>query len=147
MDQGDCGGCAFAALTNLCQLAKGRFLELWDQACGGEDDEVGDATAGKRGAESQRAETLATLKRVSGFKRVFFGDDVQGLDEGYKDWASVFDILAERGNEAMTELLYSFSYEFFRGRGDRMNEKFANKGASFTLRFCHALLLINQHST
>ena len=139
LDQGDCGGCAFAALTNLCQLAGGRFLQLWEEACGGGEGEEdgnnrgkgkGGGRGGGGGGGGASSETISTLKRVSGFKRIFFGDDVQGLDEGYRDWAAVFDILAARGNEAMTELLYTFSYEFFRGRGDRMNGKFASTGES-----------------
>ena len=105
-------------------------MELWERSCGGEREKASSRIEVSSEGYNIGHETLSTLKRVSGFKRIFFGDDILGLDEGYRDWASVFKILANKGNEAMTELLYSFSYEFFRGRADRMNSKFATADTS-----------------
>jgi hypothetical protein len=105
VDQGGSGGCSFASMTNLAQLA-GRTSE-WEAFCG--------------------PRSLRSVATEKGFRALYEGK-LGFDDDGYNSWKLAIQRM-EAQHATMTPLLSIFEYKVFRGRGDRQADDLKDSSA------------------
>ena len=102
IDQGDMGGCSFAALINLCQLG---------------------------GIDTPWSRSLSKMKNSTEFKKLY--ERNYGLtDEGYRDWISALQAMCD-GIPNFGRVLSKIKYQCFKTlRGNYHSQLIAPKGTS-----------------